>query len=178
MNLIEKNIFSYLNNLIGDSDSAVVHFGCGNSNSSIIQNLTVNHNITKYIGIDVNYDTIDKTKTKLSEFKQYHLIQQDMQTIIEECIEKEIFYDWSIIDGIFDKNIYASEQPNFVDMSIRNCLAITNKGLIIVFDTKDTKDSIFYSIEFIIALIQSSYNSFTITRLNESIYIITINKYY
>lgn len=174
----ESSILNKINSLIDSQDSAVIHFGCYNNNSVVLKKMATNHNITKYIGVDVNDEPTRGLKKSMSFFNQCTFLQNDMQTIIEECIENEFFYDFTIIDGIFDKNVYGIEQPNFVDTSIRNCLAITNTSVIIIFDTKNTEYSDFYSIEFLIAYIQSMYSSFTISRTDKNTYILIINKYY
>lgn len=163
-------------------DHSMLHFGAGYNNSMLFEYLTnivtnslVQELNVKYFPVDVNSEKInhiiDLNQTSNIEI---HPTTIDMQTYLDENRDE---FDWTIITGIFDKNLYGENQFQFIDKIVSETLNISKEGVIFTFDSSvDTTDE--YSIENIIQYVQSIYSRYKVSRINEHNYVICINKYF
>jgi hypothetical protein len=158
-----------------EENQSIIHFGCGSRNGSFaeyIQDIPV-----KYLGIDANGDVIQKLNESIKS-DRVSFKEETMQSVMDRTSEEKTIYDWSIVDGLLDKNLYGDNQYDFIDTIIRKCLILSDAGLSIIMDSTYTKDDDDYNQDFLSAYIASMYNKFTIMRMNEHQYIFSIYKYY
>jgi hypothetical protein len=162
----------------------IVHFGAGYKNqliwdylSAIKQQNLVQEMEVIYTAVDVDAEAITAISKKNAEEQtgiDLRLVNNTMQSFIDTNTDE---FDWSIITGIFDTNLYGEEQFQFLDKIISSLLNYSKEGLIFTFDSSKEKDEN-YGISQIINYVSSLYNRYRINRINEENYIICIYKYY
>jgi hypothetical protein len=158
-----------------EENQSIVHFGCGSRNGSFAE--YIKDVPVKYLGVDANGDVIQKLNDSIKS-DRFSFKEETMQSVMDRTSEEKTTYDWSIVDGLLDKNLYGDNQYDFIDTIIRKCLVISNIGVIISMDSKYVKDDDQYNQDFLSAYIGSMYNKFTIIRVNEYQYLFGIYKYY
>lgn len=170
-NIIDSTILSF-----GiEKDQKIIHFGFGSRECSFLHH--IRNKITSYTGVDAN-DSLVSTYQNNSNFSNYSFVNSTIQNYIDDNKEFRKMYDWSIIDGLIDKNLYEEYQYEYLDTIIRECLYISDVGVILVIDANYTINDDSYNPEFISAYVGSMYNRFSTCRLNEHQYLICIYKYY
>lgn len=168
---------------VGTSDK-VVHFGSGYKNSLIWEYLTAikNQNLISEFGLV--YTAVDADAQKINDISKMNaenptgidlrLVNNNMQSFIDSNTDE---FDWSIITGIFNKNLYGESQFEFVDKIISSLLDVSTQGLIFTFNSSKELDEK-YNINQLMNYVSSVYNRYRINRINEEDYIICIYKYY
>lgn len=162
----------------------IVHFGSGYKNSLLwdylssikTQNLVENFGVI-YTAVDADAHSINeisRTNAENATGIDVRLINNTMQSFLDTNTDE---FDWSIVTGIFDKNLYGEEQFKFIDTMITNLLNISREGLIFTFDSSRESDES-YNINLVIDYLSSIYNRYRINRINEENYVICIYKYY
>jgi hypothetical protein len=169
--ILNQTIFS----LGIDEHHSIVHFGCGSRNKSFVK-YAENKNI-EYVGIDIDEKVIEFFTSNCSK-NNFFFKEDTMQNFIDDNFETDVSYDWSIIDGLLDKNLYGDNQYEYIDTIIRNLLVVSNIGIIICFNSEQTSLDNYYNSDFITALISTIYNRFTILRINENEYMFCVYKNY
>lgn len=169
--ILNQTIFS----LGIDEHHSIVHFGCGSRNKSFVK-YAENKNI-EYVGIDIDEKVIEFFTSNCSK-NNFFFKEDTMQNFIDDNFETDVSYDWSIIDGLLDKNLYGDNQYEYIDTIIRNLLVVSNIGIIICFNSEQTSLDNYYNSDFITALISAIYNRFTILRINENEYMFCVYKNY
>jgi hypothetical protein len=167
--IINKSIISFGVEI----NQNIIHFGCGSRNKSFVK--FISNNKMNYLGIDSSESVIKDCKEKINNLDFDQITMQDFIDSIKNSNRR---CDWSIIDGILDRNLYGDHQYDWLDTIVRECLYFSEIGVIIVIDGKKTMDDESYNPEFISAYIGSMYNRFIVSRLNEYQWIICIYKYY
>lgn len=168
---------------IGKSDK-ILHFGSGFSDSLFFsylsdlksQNLVPDLSV-KYSAVDVEVGCLDKItelNSRLENPIDVELHNKSMQSFLDD---NNADYEWTIITGIFNKNLYGENQFQFIDKMIAESIKISNEGVVFTFDIQDENDDS-YSIQHIISYIDSVYTRYRISRINEKNYVICINKYF
>jgi len=162
----------------------IVHFGAGYKNqlvwdylSAIKQQNLVQEMEVIYTAVDVDAEAIASISKKNAEEQtgiDLRLVNNTMQSFIDTNTDE---FDWSIVTGIFDKNLYGDEQFQFLDKILASLLNYSKEGVIFTFDSSKEKDEN-YGISQIINYVSSLYNRYRINRINEENYIICIYKYY
>lgn len=162
----------------------IVHFGAGYKNqlvwdylSAIKQQNLVQEMEVIYTAVDVDAEAIASISKKNAEEQigiDLRLVNNTMQSFIDTNTDE---FDWSIVTGIFDKNLYGDEQFQFLDKILASILNYSKEGVIFTFDSSKEKDEN-YGISQIINYVSSLYNRYRINRINEENYIICIYKYY
>lgn len=161
---------------------SVLHFGAGYNNSMLFEYLTeiVKNNLVEKL--DVEYTAVDVNQDKINQISNLNdnvginleTYSVDMQTFLDENTKE---FDWTIITGIFDKNLYDENQFHFIDKIVDESLKISKEGIIFTFDSS-VENSEDYSIGGIIPYVESLYSRYRVSKINEFNYIICINKYY
>lgn len=152
----------------------ILHLGCGSRKKSLLNDIKEKDIL--YTGVDADRSIIDECMINTSNpnFKFHNNI---IQSYLDE--NSDFLYEWSILEGILDKDLYDKDQYVFLDTIIRKCLYISESGVIVYFDSKKTEnESNSYNIDFIYAYLMSTYNKVTISRLNKYDYVFCIYKYY
>jgi len=162
----------------------IVHFGAGYKNqliwdylSAIKQQNLVQEMGVIYTAVDADPEAITAISKKNSDEQtgiDLRLVNNTMQAFIDSNTDE---FDWSIVTGIFDKNLYGDEQFQFLDKIISSLLTSSKEGVIFTFDSS-VEQSESYAISHIINYVSSLYNRYRINRINEENYIICIYKYY
>lgn len=169
---------------IGHLDS-ILHLGSGYSDSLVFtyladlksQNLVQGMDIT-YTAVDVDgaaLDTVTEVNSRLEEPIKVHLYNQPAQVFLDENSEQ---FGWTIITGLFDENQYGEQQFQFIDKILAESLKKTTEGVIFTIDTQKELDDTTYTIQHIIAYVESTYSRYRINRINEYNYVICVHKYY
>lgn len=169
---------------IGHLDS-ILHLGSGYSDSLVFtyladlksQNLVQGMDIT-YSAVDVDgvaLDSITEINSRLEEPINVHLYNQPAQMFLDENVEQ---FGWTIITGLFDENQYGEQQFQFIDKILAESLKKTTEGVIFTIDTQKELDDTTYTIQHIIAYVESTYSRYRINRINEYNYVICVHKYY
>lgn len=169
---------------IGHLDS-ILHLGSGYSDSLLFtylvdlksQNLVQGMDIT-YSAVDVDgaaLDTVTEVNSRLEEPIKVHLYNQPAQVFLDENSEQ---FGWTIITGLFDENQYGEQQFQFIDKILAESLKKTTEGVIFTIDTQKELDDTTYTIQHIIAYVESTYSRYRINRINEYNYVICVHKYY
>lgn len=167
--LINKTVFSF-----GvEENQNIVHIGCGSRNRSLAK--FISKCKMNYLGIDIDESEIINCRNENEKLTFESVSAQDfidqMKITSKKC-------DWSIIDGVLDKNLYEDHQYDWLDTLIRECLYFSEIGVILILDGKKTINDESYNPEFISAYISSMYNRFMVSRLNEYQWVVCIYKYY
>jgi len=162
----------------------IVHFGAGYKNqliwdylSAIKQQNLVQEMEVIYTAVDADPEAITAISKKNSDEQtgiDLRLVNNTMQAFIDSNTDE---FDWSIVTGIFDKNLYGDEQFQFLDKIISSLLNSSKEGVIFTFDSS-VEQSESYAISHIINYVSSLYNKYRINKINEENYIICIYKYY
>jgi hypothetical protein len=169
--IIDATVFSF-----GiEKDQSIIHFGVGSRNKSFLNNME--KKLENYTGIDVDKNLIDECSITFSSHN-YIFLQSTIQNFIDENKENRKTFDWCIIDGLLDKNLYEDNQYEYIDTIIRESLFISNIGVIVITDGNYTINDDYYNPDFLMAFISSMYNRFTVCRLNEHQYLMCIYKHY
>lgn len=163
-------------------NESIVHFGAGYKSgyflSDFYQNSFLNRNLDlKYVGIEAEPSRLDVTKEVLKTIEggdTISLTQTSMQDFIVDNNEQ---YDWALITGIFDKNIYGDDQFNFIHSSINEMFRFVEGGVIFTYNSSEHQEEN-YNIYYMNAYIQNNYNRYSIVRINEHEYVYCINKYF
>lgn len=169
---------------VGHLDS-ILHLGSGYSDNLVFtyladlkaQNLVQDMAIT-YSAVDVDQNSLTRitdVNAKLEEPIEVNLYNQSAQLFLDENTNE---FGWTIITGLFDKNQYGEQQFQFIDKILAECLKKTTEGVIFTVDTQTEIDDPTYTIQHIIAYIESTYSRYRINRINEYNYVICVNKYY
>lgn len=169
---------------VGHLDS-ILHLGSGYSDNLVFtyladlkaQNLVQDMAIT-YSAVDVDQNSLTRitdVNAKLEEPIEVNLYNQSAQLFLDENTNE---FGWTIITGLFDKNQYGEQQFQFIDKILAECLKKTTEGVIFTVDTQKEIDDPTYTIQHIIAYIESTYSRYRINRINEYNYVICVNKYY
>jgi hypothetical protein len=158
-------------------NQSVVLFGCENRDNTLLNHLIKKIENIECICVDPCNLVINSISAEIKSDK-ISFIGSTPQEVIDSFIESSSLYDWSILDGILNKEIYGDSQYYYVDSIIRSCLQFSKIGTIIVFDSSITKNNESYNIGFIIAYLLSTYNRYNLLRLNEDKFIISIYKHY
>lgn len=179
--LLAKEILS---SGVGHLDS-ILHLGAGSLDSTVfsfLADLKANNAVqgmdVKYNAVDVQQEALDKIATvneKLAEPIYVNLHNVSAQEFLDNNSTE---YTWTIISGIFDRNEYGEQQFQFVDKILAESLKVTTEGVIFTIDSRKQGDVFYYSIEQIIAYIQSTYSRYRISRVNEYDYVFCVYKYY
>ena len=169
---------------VGHLDS-ILHLGSGYSDNLVFtyladlkaQNLVQDMAIT-YSAVDVDQNSLTRitdVNAKLEEPIEVNLYNQSAQLFLDENTNE---FGWTIITGLFDKNQYGEQQFQFIDKILAECLKKTTEGVIFTVDTQTEIDDTTYTIQHIIAYVESTYSRYRINRINEYNYVICVNKYY
>lgn len=163
----------------------ILHLGSGYK-KSIIFNYFKNLKFTnlvdfknmEYTIVDVNPNVIQEILNSNTDSIIDNLIthNQSAQSFLDENINK--IYDWTIITGIFDKNLYgANKQFDFLDKILTSCLMISRSGVIFTFDSsKNSTEE--YNSKYIISYLESLFKIYSITKFDEFNYIFSIKQHY
>lgn len=170
-----KTLNDYIMSLGIENGNKIIHFGCGSRDKSFLK--FIKDEQILYTGVDVNKNTIDEC-ISITNSSNINFKEMSIQTFIDEESDNITEYDWSIVESIFDKNMYSDLQYEFIDTIIRKLLTLSNIGIAIVMDGRHTIDDDVYNTDFMSAFISSMYNRYTISRLNENQFIFCIYKYY
>ena len=148
---------------VGHLDS-ILHLGSGYSDNLVFtyladlkaQNLVQDMAIT-YSAVDVDQNSLTRitdVNAKLEEPIEVNLYNQSAQLFLDENTNE---FGWTIITGLFDKNQYGEQQFQFIDKILAECLKKTTEGVIFTVDTQKEIDDPTYTIQHIIAYIESTY---------------------
>lgn len=158
-------------------NDSIIEFGCNSRDTSFAHHLIDKNIPVSYLGIDVDSDQIKSLTNSVDNFSIKFQCAA-AQEIIDRKLEENSTTDWIILSNLLDKEKYGDEQYFFVDYIIRNCLVLSDKGIIISFDGKHTINNESYNIGFIMAFLLQSYNRYDIIRLSEEYFLIHIPKNY
>lgn len=107
----------------------IIHFGCGDEQTNLLDNMqTLMPNIF-YLGVDVNEKIITKYTEKYKHIPYYAFKNNNMQSFIDDMIDNygnQLQFETTIITGIFDKPLYKEKQYIFISTTIDNCLSFSN----------------------------------------------------
>lgn len=172
-----------LSNGVNISDK-VLHLGAGYLDSMIFRYIAdikrqglVNDLTLSYTAVDIKPEKINQITTINSEENAHldlRLINDTAQSFLDSNLDE---FDWTLITGLFNKNLYDDKQFEFIDKIIMESLKFSREGVIFTFDSS-TENGENYGISNIINYVTSVYNRYRISRLNEENYIISIYKYY
>lgn len=169
--ILNESIFSF-----GiEKSHSLLHVGCGSRNMSFVE-YCINKN-EKYIGIDANPQVISECNSKFSN-AGIKFNELTIQSVLDTAEETKKTYDWIVLDGILDKNLYEDSQYEFIDTIIRNSLLMSDVGLIIYMDRNPTKNDDIYNSDFMSVFIGTTYKRWNQIRLNEHQYLFCIYKYF
>lgn len=163
-------------------NESIVHFGAGHKSgyflSDFYQNTFLNKNLDlKYDGIEADESRLNATKEIMKTLEggeTISLVQTSMQDFIVDNTNQ---YDWALITGIFDKNIYGDDQFNFIHSVINEMFNFVEGGVIFTYNSLDNQEEN-YNIYYMNAYIQNNYNRYSIVKINEHEYVYCINKYF
>ena len=163
-------------------NESIVHFGAGYKSgyflSNFYQNAFLDKNLDlKYTGVEVDSLRLDTTKEILKTIEggdTISLIQTSMQDFI---VDNSNQYDWALITGIFDKNVYGDTQFNFIHSVINEMFNFVDDGVIFTYNSSEYQEEN-YNIHYMNAYIQNNYSRYSIVRINENEYIYIIHKYF
>lgn len=158
-----------ITNYISNDHKTILHCGIGDRGKSLLNFLIENYPDVNYLGIDA-----DSLPVEINLPENFSLEKKDIQSFLEESIENQKQFDWLILTGVLDKNVYGDNQYEFVDTFLRKCLEISKEGIVISFNTYQTNEDDTYNVEFLIAYINSMYASYNIHRVNDNEYVITL----
>jgi hypothetical protein len=161
-----------------DSDSSVIHFGSGYKNGKFLSDLSQRNLIEKYVGIESESERINTTVDSLikigSPEKFKNILNITMQDYI---VDNNETYDFAVITGIFDKQLYGDEQFQFVHSVINEMFNFVEDSVIFTYNALENQEET-YNIHYMNGYIQNNYNRFSILKINENEYLYCINKYY
>lgn len=168
---------------INTSDS-VVHFGSGYK-ELMLYNYLLHLNSQNLIGdISLQYTSVDPEESvnqsiiDLGDTKSFGVkIETHTQSTQEFLDENGNTYDWSVITGLFDKNLYGDKQFQFLDRIIDSCFNISNQGVVFTFDVSKENDDT-YTVRHIISYIESKFKRYRINKINEKFYVMCIYRHF
>jgi hypothetical protein len=159
------------------------HFGSGYKNSIFFRYLLTLKNQGVLSNLGLLYNSIEPNEERQKELRNLYeqdsigtsieFITSSMQEYLDESADS---VDWSIITGVFDKNIYEHQQYQFIDKMITSSLNLSNEGVIFTFDSNYQDE--FYNIDGVIRYVNNTYNRYRISKIDERHYVICIYKYY
>jgi hypothetical protein len=167
-------------------DHTILHFGsmCNDSMlfryiSQLYKNGSVPDLNIKYTSIDVNENSIEKLREIDEElFEKINNNSQSIsaQEFLDNNSNKNLSYDWTLITGIFDTPIYKSDQFKFIDSLILESMKMTKYGVIFSLNllTEMYND---YDVNPFSAYLDSTYNRYKISKLDNNTFIVCIYKY-
>ena len=162
--------------------SSIIHFGAGHKNGEFLKNLydsiTKRGISTKYVGVEADSEKIKSTMENLLKSDvpttYQNIINAPMQDYIVDNTEK---YDFAVISGIFDKNVYEDNQFQFIHSVINEMFNFVEHSIIFTYNSYEHQEEM-YNVHYINGYVHNNYNSYSIMRINEHEYLYCINKYY
>lgn len=153
----------------------VLHLGCGDKQTNLLDNLQTLNPALFYLGIDIDFDVIDKLKEKYSDIPTYSFDNTTIQNFLDFTMhgrEGNLEFEHTIITGIFDKPVYKEKQYIFISMVVKRCLQFCNQVIFTVddYNYRDYNYSVLYVIN---NLISSFDNVKMIKKFNKYIFCIT-----
>lgn len=133
---------------------------------------------------DLDYTGVDIDQVKMSELEKFndeHKLIRDLRTsnsTAQDFLDNtENIYDWVLITGLFDDELYQEKQFHFVNEILKKSLTICKEGVLFSFDGSKSKNQDYTSSQ-MNAFVYSIYPSWKISKINEHDYLFCINKYY
>ena len=168
---------------IGKEDK-LLHLGAGFSDNLIFnylvdlntQGLISDLNL-EYYAVDVNSEKLTeliKLNSETGDKFKLHTYNQSVQGFLGTVTEE---YHWTLITGIFNEKLYGDKQIEFLDGVLSEALKYSTEGVIFNINLTDKLDDS-YTIKHIISYIDSVYDRYKISRINEFDYIFCVNKYF
>lgn len=168
---------------INTSDK-VVHFGSGYNDNSFFkylvslkdQNLIGTISL-EYTAVDVDESSNEKLNgidTDNTLGAKIEFVNSSMQEFLDE---NKNYYDWSVITGLFDRNLYGDQQFQFIDKILDSCFNVSNNGIIFTFDVSKENDDT-YTVRHIISYLESKFKRYRINKVNERYYVMCIYRHY
>jgi hypothetical protein len=162
----------------------VLHLGAGYIDSMIFRYIVDIKKNGLVDNLTLSYTAVDTEPIKINQISQINseenthldvrLIADTAQSFLDSNTDE---FDWTLITGLFNKNLYGDKQFEFLDKIIMESLKFSREGVIFTFDSSNENDEN-YSISNIINYVTSVYNRYRISRLNEENSVICIYKYY
>ena len=168
---------------INTSDK-VVHFGSGYKDNSFFRYLMLLRDQNLIGSISMEYTSVDvekKVKESLLQLSEQNTLGAQIETFntsMQEFLdENKKYYDWSVITGLFDRNLYGDQQFQFLDKILDSCFNVSNNGIIFTFDVSKQNDDT-YTVRHIISYIESKFKRYRINKVNENYYVMCIYRHY
>lgn len=159
-------------------DSSVIHFGSGYKNGQFLSDLSQLDVIQNYVGIDAESEKINITVDSLIKLGSPEKFKNILNTAMQDYIvDNSQTYDFALITGIFDKQLYEGEQFQFIHSVINEMFNFVEDSVIFTYNALENQEET-YNIHYMNSYVQNNYNRFSIVRINENEYLYCINKYY
>lgn len=164
-------------------NNSVLHLGSGYKESLLFRYFTelknkqlVSFENFEYTAVDVDENAIeyiDLLNTKNNTLENFSSFKKSAQYFLDEYSYN---YDWTLITGIFDKNLYGGEtQFEFLDKMISKCMSISKNGVIFTFDSlKDPQKEEPYEPIDIISYLEYVSDIYSVSKITKQNYVFSI----
>lgn len=164
--------------IIPNSDEKILHLGAGYGDGDFIRAFSDTYQIPIselinddfYIGVDVDESKIQKIKEQSGETE--NLVHSSLQEYLDT---NDRSFDLVLLTGVFDEYLYGDSQYQYVLSVVNKCMDIAQLGVTFTINTELTQ-GFQYSILYLMAELESSYDKFAVRKIDQSNYIFEIFK--